>query len=322
MKSNRLILGVFVLICAATFRGQVLSRSFDDVTTEVSTDEASGEPAKEAVAVDLVAKSDEAGNAGKSQVAVKPAKPESKKEKTAKKKDFGISAVAASLIGTAVSAGTSLAGTTVGALANKAYSIAVSGSVENYSKFDLTKVKCTNKAGYINKALPTIHAGLKEGFASHQGGAGTGSWVHCSMVASGSPNTMVHIMYIAPNNFDLYSNKLALGICSRKLSECRNLNAYKMYYENYKFMTRGEFYYSSNDMVFCHKELCMVGKMGTSHQPEIKINVYAKKFTDAFEKIQHKFKSNNKTSGDYDKFINSFTDEYDGDRRKRQVKLY
>lgn len=210
--------------------------------------------------------------------------------------------ITAAIFSGSLEAGASLTGTSVGALMKPGYSVSVSGSVENFSKFTLIQRHCEAASGYINTPLTTVHGGQKEGFASHKtGNTATGSWVRCTLQYGA--NTLFHFMYSAPYSFDLHSNWLALAICPKTNSQCRHLNANNMYYKSYGFMRRREYYYSVTNTKVCNDVICAVGQMGTSHHPQIHIKVYAKKLNDASAVIQKSFKENGLKSSNYDNFI-------------------
>ena len=69
-----------------------------------------------------------------------------------------------------IGAGTTLVGTTSDNLKELGYSIAVSGSIENYVNEHLKLMKCQIERGYVNVAFRTVSSGLREGFASHKAG--------------------------------------------------------------------------------------------------------------------------------------------------------
>lgn len=191
------------------------------------------------------------------------------KEDTRVKRDGGLTAA---IVGASISAGASLAGTTVGALQNPTFSVSVSGSIENYSKWALISKGCDIEAGYMNIPVRSISSGQREGFAGHKTGNGaTGNWVKCTFSVTG--NRLVHFMYSAPYSFDIHSNYLTVAVCSSRNSDCRSLNANHMYYEGRPYMTRGEYHNRIHTIKACALGLCVTGVMGNNHHPTIDIKV-------------------------------------------------
>merc|ERR1719495_1918958 len=185
---------------------------------------------------------------------------------------------------------------------NGGYSVSVSGSLENFSKWAIIRKVCTPASGYINLPLTTVRSGQKEGFASHKtGSTATGSWVHCSLGVG--PKTLIHFMYSVPYSHDFHSNWLAIAVCSFSSSTCKSLNAKKMYKENYSFMQRKEYYSSISDTKMCNDDVCVIGVMGTSHKPEIHFKVYPRSFDNTAPVIKESFKKSGKNENDWNNFI-------------------
>lgn len=195
-----------------------------------------------------------------------------------------IGAFTTAMITTGISAGTSLAGTSVSAIMAPAYTVAVSGSVENYSKWPMIFQYCESAAGQINKNMINVDPGKKEGFASHKTGhTAKGTWVYCLYKVN---NIRVHIMYSAPYDFNLHSNWLALAVTASSVT----LNADKMYNKRYNYMARREYYYSVRPTELCQVGFCIKGTMGTSHRPIVTIKFYPRSFDNICPSVRKSLK--------------------------------
>lgn len=271
------------------------------------------------------------------------------------KRTFGLAELAfvASVVDAAVSISTSIGEATVAALMDQSWSISVGGQIENYSKFDLVKANCYNQEGYINKPLRQIASGNKEGWASHQSSKNEGNFVHCKMRVSGTEvlrnevgetpteGIMIHFMYSAPNSFVIYRNKLTVAVCSENDAECRSLDHEKMYnipegltqYMKDHSRTR-EYYHESKDIFVCptikgiRSPVCVVGNMGSSHQPIINLNVYAGHLKGSMGNITTAFEQSGKSKADqegsYQALLKSFesTDQpswFNGGKRRSEL---
>jgi len=201
------------------------------------------------------------------------------------------------MIGAGISAGASLTGTTVSGIMASAYSIAVAGSVENFCKWIMIFDHCKPESGYMNVPMTNVGPGKEEGFASHKtGGTATGSWVYCLFHVNGK---RVHIMYSAPYDFNYHSNWMSLAITSNAV----HLDAHKMYYYNYQYMVREEYYYKMKPAEICQQGLCIKGSMGTSHKPEIKIELFPQSFDDISPSVQQITEGEGDPNGRYAAFI-------------------
>ena len=191
------------------------------------------------------------------------------------KRDGGLTAA---IVGAAISSGASLVGTTVGALQRPDYSVSVSGSLENYSKWPLHFKGCEMASGYMNVPMRSVASGLREGFASHKtSDSATGSWIKCAFTVN---NVMVHFMYSAPYSFDFHSNTLAFGVCPPHDHSCSGFTASSMYYGSSSYLARREYYYSVKTLKKCFMGICITGVMGTNHHPEIDMKVMPESYDD------------------------------------------
>ena len=175
-----------------------------------------------------------------------------------------------------IDAGTSLTGTTVEGLKESKYSIAVSGSIENYSKHSLRLDVCEIQSGYVNVPMQNVASGQKEAFASHKGGnSATGTWLRCTFKIK---DELVHFMYSAPYSFDFHKNTLAVAVCDDSSNDCQSMDANKMYYGTKSFMVRHEYYNIIREISQCGKDFCIRGNMGNSHKPEVDLALFPTTF--------------------------------------------
>ncbi|XP_057309393.1 tereporin-Ca1-like [Hydractinia symbiolongicarpus] len=222
------------------------------------------------------------------------------KEKGRRVKRFAITL----LLGTALTTGASLIGTTVTGLKSSSYRVSVSGSVENYSKWTLKLQTCEIKSGYMNTPLRTIVPGYREGFASHKtSNTATGSYVRCTFDPLNGD--LIHIMYSAPYSFDFHANWLGFAICPKSSSECRSITADKMYYEKTSYAKLKKFARSISQLRTCGTHFCMTGTMGTSHKPELDIRVYPTDYERLSTAVKKSSAKNRWSKGDYETFVNS-----------------
>jgi len=213
------------------------------------------------------------------------------------------------MLSASIRSGTSLSGTTVGDLKQSSYRVAVSGSVENYSKWALLYKGCEIAAGQMNLPLRSVAAGQREGFASHKTAhAAKGSFVKCTLLVG---DKLVHFMYSAPYSFDFHANYLAVGICHKDMQSdtrgypCRDLTAKIMYYYTPSFVSIRQFYRNIHTVKYCDKDLCISGVMGTSHQPEINLKVMPQKYEDLYNEVKDDSVKDHWGKDEYEKFVNS-----------------
>lgn len=216
------------------------------------------------------------------------------------KRDGGITAA---IIGAAITAGASLVGTTVSALQASAYSIAVSGSLENYSKWPMFFKGCEVNRGYMNIPMRSVAPGQREGFAGHKNGhTTTGNWVRCSFTVNG---IYAHFMYSAPYNFNHYSNWMSVAVCGSDEKGCTSLSASNMYYNYYSYMARREYYYNVHTVKICNRGFCMKGVMGTNHTPVIDLKLMPIEYDDLCNAAKDASLKERWNKDDYAKFVRS-----------------
>jgi len=202
-----------------------------------------------------------------------------------------------------IDSGASLVGTTVDGIKAAVFSVAVSGSIENYSRFSMQFIECEVASGHINVPIGSVASGLREGFASHKvPNSAKGSWVRCSFKTDQS---IVHFMYSAPYSFDLHSNTLSLAVCEADDTDCQDLTANAMYYGSRPYMKRRSYYNKVYDTHICNAGFCISGTMGTTHKPTINLRVYPMDFDDLAFAVKDSAPIDRWDPVDYKNFINS-----------------
>ena len=215
------------------------------------------------------------------------------------KRDGGLSAA---LIGAAISTGASLAGTTVGALKQNQYSVAVSGSVTNFASNALILDFCRIEKGEMNEPLRDVASGQQEGFGGHKAGVtATGHWVQCRYRAGN--DALIYLMYSAPYSFDFHKNLLAASICHRTSKRCQQTTINDMYYGTRADMKQKSYYDNIETLKVCNMGYCITGVMGTSHRPQIAWKVYPTKFENLATAVQGSAAANQWDKKDYERYV-------------------
>ena len=201
-----------------------------------------------------------------------------------------------------IGAGTTLVGTTSDNLKELGYSIAVSGSIENYVNEHLKLMKCQIERGYVNVAFRTVSSGLREGFASHKAGnAATGSYLMCTYKIMGDE---VRIMYSVPYSQDFYKNTLAVSACSMFNPSCNALTINDLYSSPpNSLFERREYYSVVRKTSVCGPSVCVSGTMGTSHKPTIHIKIFPRSYNKLTSSSKSTAVKNRWNPTDYERFI-------------------
>jgi len=175
--------------------------------------------------------------------------------------------------------GESLRGRSIEDILPNSYRVAASGAVENYTKWPLHLTSSEVASGTVTMPLSNVLPGMMEAFAARKTKVtATGIWVRYSLVLD--DDMIVHFMFSAPFDFTYYPNRLALALCMTKNDLCQSMTANNMYYNDYPFMEKGDFYKAMIPVRKCFDDVCMIGSMLTSHQTIIRIKIYPKSFYD------------------------------------------
>ena len=206
-----------------------------------------------------------------------------------------------------IGAGATLSGTTADNLKETSFSVAASGSIENYANDHLRLIGCDIETGEVNIPFRDVSSGLREGFASHKSGLhATGSWIGCQFKIYGDT---VHLMYSVPYSHDLHKNTLAVGVCSSSDPKCKNLDATKMFYDTTgkdglnSLFSRKEYYNYVRKTHFCGPNVCVTGTMGSSHKPTIHFKIFPKSFNNLATASKDTAAKDRWNPKDYERFI-------------------
>eukprot|EP00111_Clytia_hemisphaerica_P015534 TCONS_00045856-protein len=225
---------------------------------------------------------------------------EKESENKRMRRDAGLTAA---LIGAGISAGASLVGTTVGALKRSDYSVAVSGSITNFAKWNMGLKQCVVESGYMNIPMRSVSSGKREGFAGHkEGNTATGNWVQCTYKILNS-NVIIHLMYSAPFSFDFHYNQIAVAICHSSDSRCTNMKIGQMTNDARPYLARMDYYNTIRMLKLCKEGFCVTGVMGTSHHSEITWKVYPIIYDNLSNAVQSSAAKTRWDKADYDHFV-------------------
>nr|UMA83983.1 venom-related protein conoporin [Conus judaeus] len=188
-----------------------------------------------------------------------------------------IAATVASIASSVITAGTSLAGTTLQGLADPNFSVTCTIQVENWTRYALMyPTVLTLGSPAVSSAPTAILPTKKEAFATHKprstatGVSGTVSWE-----LQGAERRFV-LMWAAPYNFNHYSNWMGVGMTRLGLVDVAPGDTWfnQMYHhgdsEDLTFK-RGRFYYDLKPVIYRNEEFEIVGIMTNIHRAEIKV---------------------------------------------------
>ncbi|XP_045199084.2 tereporin-Ca1-like [Mercenaria mercenaria] len=203
----------------------------------------------------------------------------------------GITSAAAA----AVSAGTSVAGTTMSALMSDGYAVTCGIEVENWTKYAFTIPIAHVKGGTLSVPPIAILPAKREVMISHKasgtatGVYGTVSWLIESPGASHQRRLVV--MWSAPYDFNLHSNTLAVGLTSPgDITHPSGPTWFdKMYYDEQiatlKYIKK-EFIRDFSPIIYEDTDYQVVATMGSSHKAQVKIHIRPKNFDDLAANIK------------------------------------
>ncbi|XP_060596453.1 tereporin-Ts1-like, partial [Ruditapes philippinarum] len=174
----------------------------------------------------------------------------------------------------AVSAGTSVAGTTMSALMADGYAVTCGIEIENWTKYVLAFPIAHVKGGTLSSPPVTILPAKKEVMISHKasgtatGVYGTASWLIESTAVSQQRRLVV--MWSAPYDFNIHSNTLAVGITTPGQTSHPVGPTWfdKMYYDEKVAILpyiKKEFVRDFSPIIFEDAEYQEVPTMGSSH---------------------------------------------------------
>nr|UMA83632.1 venom-related protein conoporin [Conus judaeus] len=188
-----------------------------------------------------------------------------------------IAATVASIASSVITAGTSLAGTTLQGLADPNFSVTCTIQVENWTRYPLIapRLRIAND-GAATTSPVAILPGKREAFAVRKasnvrkGVYGTVSWE-----LLGARRRFV-IMWSAPYSFNKYSNWMGLGMTREGLMDVAPDNTWfnQMYYGsssgNLNFK-RKEFYYNTDPFIYSNEKFEAEGDMTNGHHAQVRV---------------------------------------------------
>ncbi|KAL3870255.1 hypothetical protein ACJMK2_038332 [Sinanodonta woodiana] len=178
----------------------------------------------------------------------------------------------------AVSAGSSLTGTTLSNLMNTNYRINCGIEVENWTKFPLTDPVVKIYAGALSTPPGDILPSKKEAMVARKSSdTATGTFGTVSWLVEGKARRIV-LMWAAPYDFNFHSNWLGVGITTPGITFHAQRNDWfnQMYYgtsSDFIGFSRSLYYWESNPVVYKDDLIQISGTMSTGHQAQVKITV-------------------------------------------------
>ena len=207
--------------------------------------------------------------------------------------------------------GLSLIGKTIEDLLDGDDAVRTAGVVDNFSKWSLFFEKCSYEHGEANVPMQTVKPGFKEGFAAHKSIGVYGVYMKCTFVnnADGGAAERIHFMVDIPWDVSFTNNnRLAMAVCDNKrdsLSSCNSLSLSDMSSGTYDFLTRRTYTDSIANIAQCNSRLCLIGTMGTSHTPIVRIKVYPRSANDLSGTAAKALEKNGISATDYHQFVDS-----------------
>ncbi|XP_069135563.1 tereporin-Ca1-like [Argopecten irradians] len=178
-------------------------------------------------------------------------------------------------VAAAVTAGASLAGSTVSALtAAGGYSVSCGIETSNWTKYIMERPMAINNGGLIKTPPKDILPGVKEVMVTHKtGGTASGTYGSVSWLVK---DRRAVVMWSVPFNHDYHTNWLAVGFTKRGHKD-HDENWYNtMYYESNTpvlAFKRKDFYNDVNPVIFSDGEYEIEGNMGSTHIATVNIIV-------------------------------------------------
>ncbi|XP_076446969.1 tereporin-Ca1-like [Babylonia areolata] len=176
-----------------------------------------------------------------------------------------------------VSAGASLAGTTLSAIANTEYSCTCAVQVENWSRHPLLYPTVQFYGGAVLSSTSVgILPGKREAFATRKlSGTATGT-NGVAFWNVGDTNRLFVVMWSVPYDYNYYSNWMGVGMTREGVTN--PLDDYSWFEQMYWYNStddlsfeRGEFYWLTNPVVYSNEYFEAVASMTNIHNAEIKI---------------------------------------------------
>ena len=175
--------------------------------------------------------------------------------------------------------------------------VLLAGVVENFSRWTMFFKECVYEDGEANVPMQTVKPGYKEGFAAHKKAGIYGVHMKCTFVMetggeSGDGDEKIHFMVDIPWDVSITKeNRLALAVCNGTVDDaCNSLTLSDMSTRSYSFMTGRMYKNSVKNIAQCNNHVCLMGTMGTSYTPIVRIKLYPKYAKDLSEAAAKKLK--------------------------------
>ncbi|KAK7462546.1 hypothetical protein BaRGS_00038402 [Batillaria attramentaria] len=178
----------------------------------------------------------------------------------------------------AVSAGSSLAGTTISSLLNDGYSVGCGIEVQNWTRFPLSEAITRINGGYLSKPPVAVLPSKKEAMVTRKtGGCATGSYGTVSWKVEGL-NRRVYVMWSVPFNHDYFTNWLAVGLSRKGYTNHPGDNAlFDQMYSGKSDLNiafeRHQYWTSMDPIIFSDGDISLEATMGSSHKAEVRVIV-------------------------------------------------
>ncbi|KAL3870184.1 hypothetical protein ACJMK2_038333 [Sinanodonta woodiana] len=185
----------------------------------------------------------------------------------------------------AVSAGSSLTGTTLSNLMRTGFKINCGIEVENWTKFPFTDPVVKIYAGALSTPPGDILPSKREAMVARKSSdSATGTFGTVSWLVEGHSRRIV-VMWAVPYDINFYSNWLGVGITAPGVTFHAQGNDWfnQMYYGTSSVslgFSRSEYYWESNPVIYRDDLIQISGTMSTGHQAQVKITVRPRNIAD------------------------------------------
>eukprot|EP00111_Clytia_hemisphaerica_P005374 TCONS_00015529-protein len=204
------------------------------------------------------------------------------------------------LLLTGLKVGSSMQSTSLRSLHLRSVDVSCSGCIENFTKWQLFKVRCDVMRGYVSCPFQDVATGSKEIFASHaRQHFGNGTYVRVTYSIENN-GYFIHLLYFLPSSFAVYSNMMAIMTSHKKDETTEDI---------LKSCTNNHFYGEIEPL--CLKSeaegVCVVGLMGSAQKTNIYFTIYPLQFKHLAKHIKERMEKKNKSRELYEGFIKSLS---------------
>uniref|UniRef100_A0A914UJD0 Uncharacterized protein n=1 Tax=Plectus sambesii TaxID=2011161 RepID=A0A914UJD0_9BILA len=180
---------------------------------------------------------------------------------------------AASNSNSVITSGSTLAGTTLSAIAENSYGVTVAIEIENWTNIEMEKPVTTVTAGVITTPPTSIGPLKREGMAGRKtGNTASGSYGVVSWLWK---DRRIVVMWGAPYNFNHYSNCLGVAIAK---DQQHSPAWYKDLYKgqrntSFRASDKDEYYSTVRTLEITDGDIKIEATMNTAHHAEVRIKV-------------------------------------------------